>query len=173
MNLNSIKTMIRNVPDFPKPGIQFKDITPVLSDPGAFHFLIDTFAEFAKKHQATAILAPESRGFMLGAALAYQLNVKFVPARKQGKLPAKTYQVEYKLEYGTATLEMHQDALEAADRVLIIDDLVATAGTIHACVELVKCAQAQVVGIASLIALTEFKDHQNFNEIPYLNLIEF
>lgn len=173
MNLDNIKTMIRNIPDFPKVGIQFKDITPILSNPEAFHYVIDSFAEFAKKQQATAILAPESRGFMFGCALAYHLNIKFIPARKAGKLPFKTYQVEYDLEYGTATLEMHQDALESSDKVLIIDDLVATAGTIHACVELVKCAKAQVTGIASLISLTEFKDQQDFNNIPYLNLIEF
>lgn len=173
MNLENIKTLIRNIPDFPKAGIQFKDITPVLNNPEAFHFLIDTFAEFAKKNQVTAIVAPESRGFIFGCALAYALNVKFIPARKQGKLPAKTFQVEYKLEYGTAVLEMHQDALAATDRVLIIDDLIATAGTIHACIELVKCAKAQIVGIASLISLTEFKSHQDFGAIPCLNLIEF
>nr|NKE38393.1 adenine phosphoribosyltransferase [Spiroplasma platyhelix PALS-1] len=170
--MDSIKAMIRNIPDFPKPGIQFKDITPVLSDPEAFHYLIETFAEFAKKQQVTAILAPESRGFMLGSALAFHLDVKFIPARKAGKLPFKTFQVEYKLEYGTAVLEMHQDALVPTDRVLIIDDLIATAGTIHACIELVQCAKAQVAGIASLISLSEFKDHQNFNDVPYLNLIE-
>lgn len=173
MNIDSIKQLIRNVPDFPKAGIQFKDITPILSNPEAFHFVIEKFADFAKQQQATVILAPESRGFIFGVALAYHLQLKFVPARKKGKLPAKTYQVEYDLEYGTAMLEMHQDALAKDDRVLIIDDLIATAGTIHACVDLVKQASAQVVGIAALISLSEFKAHQNFGAIPHLNLIEF
>lgn len=173
MNIDSIKQLIRSVPDFPKPGIQFKDITPILSNPEAFHFVIEKFAEFAKQQQATVILAPESRGFIFGVALAYHLNIKFVPARKKGKLPAKTYQIEYDLEYGTAILEMHQDALAKDDRVLIIDDLIATAGTIHACVDLVKQANAQVVGIATLISLSEFKAHQNFGAISHMNLIEF
>lgn len=173
MNLENIKGLIRNIPDFPQSGVQFKDITPILANPEAFHYLIETFAKFAQEYQTTAILAPESRGFLFGCALAYHLNVKFIPARKKGKLPAKTYQVAYQLEYGTATLEIHQDSIVRSDKVLIIDDLIATAGTIHACVELVKCAQGQVAGIASLISLSEFKDHQNFNNIPYLNLIEF
>lgn len=173
MNLENIKAMIRNIPNFPKAGIQFKDITPILSEPKAFHYLIEAFAEFAKQHQVTAILAPESRGFIFGSALAYHLGVKFIPARKAGKLPYKTFQVEYELEYGTALLQMHQDALAKDDQVLIIDDLVATAGTIHACIDLVHSANSQIACIASLISLTEFKEQQNFNNIPYLNLIEF
>lgn len=173
MNIETLKKLIRNIPDFPNPGIQFKDITPILNNAEAFHFLINTFAEFAKKYQVTAILGPESRGFIFGAALAYNLNIKFVPARKAGKLPYKTYKVNYQLEYGSGSLEIHQDALNHHDRVLIIDDLIATAGTIHAAINLVKQSQAQVVAIASLISLTEFKEQQNFNNIPLLNLIEF
>lgn len=173
MNLEKIKKMIRNVPDFPKSGIQFKDITPILNEPKAFHYLIEIFANFAKKYKITAILSPESRGFIFGSALAYYLNVKFVPARKAGKLPYKTYQVSYELEYGTAVLEIHQDALTKNDKVLIIDDLIATTGTIHACINLVEYSSAQVVAIASLISLAEFKEQQNFDNIAYLNLIEF
>lgn len=173
MNIEEIKAMIRNIPDFPNSGIQFKDITPILNNANAFHYLIDTFALFAKKYQVTAILGPESRGFILGAALAYDLNVKFVPARKAGKLPYKTYKVEYELEYGMGSLEIHQDALTENDRVLIVDDLIATAGTIHAAIDLVKKTKAQVVAITTLISLTEFKEQQKFNNIPLLNLIEF
>lgn len=173
MNLDSIKSMIRNVPNFPKQGIQFKDITPILSNPQAFNFVIDKFAEFSKKNQITAIVAPESRGFIFGAPLAYHLGIKFIPARKVGKLPYKTYKIDYELEYGTASLEIHQDSLEPTDRVLILDDLVATAGTIHGCIELIKFTKAQISGIASLIKLLAFKADQNFGDIPYLNLIEF
>ncbi|MGL5268461.1 MAG: adenine phosphoribosyltransferase [Spiroplasma sp.] len=173
MNLKNIKAMIRNVPNFPKPGVEFKDITPILSEPKAFHCLIEIFAVFAKKNQVTAILAPESRGFIFGSALAYYLNLKFIPARKVGKLPYKTYKVEYHLEYGTTAIEIHQDALEQNDRVLIIDDLIATSGTIRACIDLIKFTQAKIAGIATLISLVQFKEQQNFADIPYLNLIEF
>lgn len=174
MNLEYIKAIIRNIPDFPKQSVQFKDITPILNNPKAFHYIIELFADFARKNQVTAILAPESRGFIFGSALAYHLNLKFVPARKAGKLPYKTYKVNYDLEYGTTTLEIHQDAFMQDDRILIIDDLVATSGTMHACIELVKFTQAKIVGIASLISLSEFKNQQIFaKNYPYLNLIEF
>ncbi|MCL6428647.1 Adenine phosphoribosyltransferase [Spiroplasma sp. JKS002669] len=173
MNLDTIKKMIRNVPNFPKSGIQFKDITPVLANPEAFSFVIKTFADLVKKDQITAIAAPEARGFIFGSALALALKVKFVPIRKSGKLPAKTYHVEYQLEYGTDKLEIHQDALTKNDRVLIIDDLIATSGTIHACIELVQLSQAQVAAIATLITLKEFEDQQKFGKIPFHSLIEF
>lgn len=173
MNLDILKKMIRNVPNFPKSGIQFKDITPILASSEAFSFVIKTFADLVKKYKITAIVAPEARGFIFGSALAYVLKVKFVPIRKSGKLPYKTYHVEYELEYGTDKLEIHQDALTKSDKVLIIDDLIATSGTIHACLELVKLSKAQVVCIATLIALKEFQEQQNFGNIPFHNLIEF
>ncbi|MDQ7983270.1 MAG: adenine phosphoribosyltransferase [Spiroplasma sp.] len=173
MNLDKIKKMIRNVPDFPKSGIQFKDITPILVDPEAFSFVIKAFADLIKKYQITAIVAPEARGFIFGSALAYALKLKFVPVRKIGKLPYKTYQVEYQLEYGTDKLEIHQDALTTSDRALIIDDLIATSGTIHACIALIKLTKAQIACITTLIALKEFHDQQDFGSIPFHSLIEF
>lgn len=173
MNLEQIKKLIRNVPDFPKPGIQFKDITPILANPEAFTFVIKSFADLVKKYKITAIAAPEARGFILGSALAYALKIKFVPVRKSGKLPFKTYNVEYELEYGSSKLEIHQDALTKADQVLIIDDLVATSGTIHACVELVELSHAKVACIATLITLKEFEEQQDFGQIPFHSLIEF
>lgn len=174
MNLEEVKAIIRNIPNFPEAGVQFKDITPILNDPNVFHYLIDLFADFAKENQVTAILAPESRGFIFGSALAYHLNLKFVPARKVGKLPYKTYKINYKMEYGTTSLEIHQDAFDQNDRILIIDDLVATGGTIDACIELIKFTKAKIVAVTSLIALSEFKNQQNFaKSFPYLNLIEF
>lgn len=173
MNLDQIKKIIRNVPNFPKQGIQFKDITPVLANPEAFTFVIKAFADFVKKYKITAIAAPEARGFIFGSALAYALKLKFVPIRKSGKLPYKTYHVEYQLEYGTDKLEIHQDALVKTDKVLIIDDLIATSGTIHACVKLIQLTKAQVACIAVLISLREFKDQQDFGSIPFHSLIEY
>lgn len=173
MPLENLKKIIRNIPDFPKPGIQFKDITPILSDPAAFRYIINSFSAFAKQHNVTAILAPEARGFIFAAAIAYNLGIKFVPARKPNKLPYKTYQVSYDLEYGNNILEIHQDGLLAKDRVLIIDDLIATSGTINACIDLVKKSQAKIACIATLISLTEFKNQQKFDNIPFLSLIDF
>lgn len=173
MNLENLKKLVRNIPDFPQPGIQFKDITPILSNPEAFKYIIDTFSDFAKKHQVTAIIAPEARGFIFAAPMAYRLGIKFIPARKPKKLPFETYQVTYDLEYGSNALEIHQDALTDNDNVLIIDDLIATAGTINACVNLVKKTKAKIACIATLISLTEFENQHKFNNIPFLSLIDF
>lgn len=142
--------LVRDVPDFPRPGVVFKDITPVLADPGAFAaaigWLAGVFPEPVDK-----VVAIEARGFILGAPAAYERRAGLVPVRKVGKLPAATVTQNYTLEYGEATLEMHADALTAADRVLIVDDVVATGGTALATAELVGRSGAEVVGIAALL----------------------
>lgn len=147
-----IKATMRDVPDFPKPGILFKDITPVLADGALFKRITARFAEqWAGK--ADVIVGMESRGFIFGCPLAHALDVGFAPARKPGKLPYDTIGVEYDLEYGTNRLELHTDAVKPGDRVLVVDDLLATGGTAKATVELVRQLGAEVVGCAFLVEL--------------------
>lgn len=144
---------IRDVPDFPKPGIVFKDITPVLADAEAFAGAISALAEPWRGVALDAVIGIESRGFILGAALARELDIGFVPVRKPGKLPAKTLSLDYQLEYGSDRLEMHADALPPGARVLIIDDVLATGGTLRAAVALARLQGAEVVGAAVLVEL--------------------
>ena len=136
-NIKDLKSYIRDIPDFPKPGIIFKDITPLLKDPRAFKITIDMLVKKYKTTKIDKIVAVESRGFIFATTLAYKLGVGFVPVRKRGKLPFKTRRVTYALEYGTDTLEMHEDALVPGDKVLIIDDLLATGGTVEAVTKLI------------------------------------
>ena len=145
---------IRDIPDFPKPGIVFKDITPLLKEPAAFTYSVDVLSEFAEGKGVTAVAGIESRGFIFGALVAQQLGAAFIPIRKPGKLPAETISASYSLEYGTDTIEMHRDALDSSDRVLIVDDLLATGGTMAAAVSLVENAGAVVAGIAFVIELS-------------------
>ena len=148
-----LTSRLRNIPDFPKPGILFKDITPLLADPRAFHMTIDLFTERFLGEEITAVIGIESRGFIFGGALAARLNASFIPVRKPGKLPYKTDRVAYKLEYGEAELEMHVDSLAAGARVLIVDDLLATGGTAAAASALVSRQRAQVVAFAFVVEL--------------------
>ncbi len=138
---------IRDVPDFPSPGILFKDITPLLAHPKAFQSTIDQLAAKAKELGAQAIAGPEARGFLFGAPLALAINVPFVPIRKKGKLPWQTYSIEYQLEYGSDVLEIHKDGLAAGQRVLIVDDVLATGGTVKACWDLVQKVGAVPLGL--------------------------
>jgi adenine phosphoribosyltransferase len=156
MNSNTIKPsdFIRDVPDFPSPGILFKDITPLLANPKAFQSTIDQLSAKARELGATAIAGPEARGFLFGAPLALAIDVPFVPIRKKGKLPWKTYSIEYQLEYGSDILEIHKDGLAAEQRVLIVDDVLATGGTVKACWDLVKKVGATPVGCAFVIELS-------------------
>lgn len=149
----NLKDYIRDVPDFPKPGILFRDITPLLSHPQAFRHTIRQFADHFSAAKPTAILAAESRGFLFGTPLALELGISFIPVRKPGKLPFETRRFQYDLEYGTDTLEMHTDALPEGSRVLLIDDLLATGGTIEACKRLAELCGAEVVGCGFLIEL--------------------
>ena len=144
---------IRTIPDFPKPGIQFKDITTLLKHPEAFSAVIDRMVERYKGAGITQVMGVESRGFIFGSALATRLKVGFVPIRKAGKLPGETFRKSYALEYGEATIELHKDAVGKGDRVLIVDDLLATGGTLEASVSLVRDAGAEVAAIWILIEL--------------------
>ena len=169
----NLKNYIRNVPDFPKPGIMFRDITPLLSTPAAFRYAIQQFADRFRASKPTAILAAESRGFIFAAPLALELGAAFVPVRKPGKLPFATHQFEYDLEYGSDKLEMHVDAVHAGSRVLLVDDLLATGGTIEACVKLAEEGQAEVIGCAFLIELSFLKGRNKLKNHDVFSLIDY
>lgn len=158
--LQDIYRAIRDVPDFPKPGILFKDITPLLLSPGAFRHAVDLMAEPFRGSRVTRVVSIESRGFLLGAPVALALEAGLVPIRKPGKLPAARGRVEYALEYGTDALEMHRDAVSPGDRVLIVDDVLATGGTAQAAAKLVRAHGAQVVGFTFLIELDFLKGRE-------------
>ncbi len=168
-----IQKLIRDVPDFPKPGIMFKDITPLLVDGQAFHRAIDLMAEHYKKHKIDQVVCVEARGFILGAPLAYRLGAGIVPVRKPGKLPHETIQATYALEYGTDTLEIHKDAIPAGGRVLIADDVLATGGTVGGVLKLIEQLQGKVVGIAFLIELGFLKGREKIKGHDIFSLIRY
>jgi adenine phosphoribosyltransferase len=147
--------VIRNVPDFPIPGILFRDITTLLQDPTAFHKAVDAMIEPFRSSNVDVVAGVESRGFIFGTPVAYALNAGFVPVRKLGRLPAESIRVEYALEYGTNTLEMHRDAIKPGQRVLLVDDLLATGGTAVAAIDLVQRLGGNVVGASFLVELTD------------------
>jgi adenine phosphoribosyltransferase len=153
VSADDLRAKIREVPDFPKPGILFYDITTLLKDPTAYKESIDLLTEPFRDRRVDIVVGMESRGFIFSAPMAYQLNAGFVPVRKLGKLPAETVSVEYALEYGTNTLEIHRDAIEAGQQVLIVDDLLATGGTVNGTIELVRRLNGEVVGLAFLVEL--------------------
>ncbi|NEB78602.1 adenine phosphoribosyltransferase [Streptomyces sp. SID14478] len=144
---------IRDVPDYPEPGVLFKDITPLLADPSAFTALTDALAELCVRHGATKVVGLEARGFILGAPVALRAGLGFIPVRKAGKLPGATLSQSYELEYGTAEIEVHAEDLAAGDRVMVIDDVLATGGTAEAAVRLIRRAGAEVAGVAVLMEL--------------------
>jgi len=153
--VDDLKSYIREVPDFPKPGINFFDITTLLKDPIALRMTVDRFAWlFANGHQVDKVVGIESRGFMFGPSLAYSLNAGFVPVRKPGKLPSKTVSESYDLEYGTDRLEMHADAISEGEHVLVVDDVIATGGTALATAKMVEACGGKVVGFGFIIELT-------------------
>jgi len=166
-----LRNYIRDVMDF-KPGITFFDITPLLADPDAFRYAIDALAERYKDSGANKIVAAEARGFIFGAPLAYRLGVGFIPVRKPGKLPYKTTSVSYELEYGSDSLQMHVDAVQAGDRVLIIDDLLATGGTTNGMIKLVQNSGAKVAGIGFLIELGFLDGASKLEGIPHEYLLK-
>jgi adenine phosphoribosyltransferase len=171
--LSYVRDRVRAVPDFPKPGILFRDITPLLADPKAFHMVIDALVEQFIGQPVDAVVAVDSRGFIFGAPLASRLNTSFVPARKPGKLPAETVSVAYALEYGQASLEMHKDALSAGDKVVVIDDLLATGGTAAAAGELVVSQGAEVLAYAFVIELDELDGRSKLEPAPVVSLLHF
>ena len=168
-----LRTCIAAVPDFPKPGITFRDITPLLANPDALRQVIDAWAERFSQQGIQAVLGIESRGFIFGAALAQRLHCAFVPLRKPGKLPRPTFEAEYALEYGTDRLHMHRDALRAGDKILIVDDLMATGGTAAAAVSLAQKAGAKVAEVAVLIELPALQGRSKLAPIPVHSLLEY
>ena len=164
---------IRSIPDFPKPGILFRDITTLIKDKKAFKSSVELIAQKFAQEKIDYVVGVEARGFIFGGALATRLNVGFIPIRKKGKLPAKTKSITYNLEYGTDTLEIHQDALNPGDKVLIIDDLLATGGTVRAVVDLVEAQGAKVLGLAFVIELVDLKGREKLKKYPIVSLVEF
>ena len=164
MSADDLRAKIREIPDFPKPGILFYDITTLLKDPAAFKESIELMLEPFRDKQVDAVVGMESRGFIFSAPMAVELGAGFVPVRKLGKLPAETASVEYALEYGTNTLEIHKDALQPGQKVLIVDDLLATGGTVLGTIELVKTLKADVVGLAFLVELLFLKGRERLGE---------
>jgi len=169
----NLKNYIRNIPNFPKPGILFKDITTLLQDKKAFKAAVATLSNRYKGKKIDAVIAVEARGFILGGAIAQNIGAGFVPVRKKGKLPYKTNSVTYELEYGTDTLEMHIDSIKQGERILIVDDLLATGGTVKAVTDLVKQFQGKIAGIAFLIELTELKGRVKLKEYPVFSLLKY
>ena len=167
MTADEILSYIRNVPDFPKEGILFKDITTALKNPKVFQAIIDNLQNLVKDLHIDYITAIESRGYLIGAPLAYKLGVGLVIIRKPGKLPAKVYREEYALEYGTDALEMHQDAIETGKKVLVVDDLLATGGTVQATCNLIKKAGGDVVGSLFLLELVALSQHAELDAPTY------
>lgn len=169
----NLKDKIRVIPDFPKEGIKFKDITTLLKDGAALREAIQQMAQLTEGMQPDIVVGPEARGFVIGTPLAYHLGTGFVPIRKRGKLPGQTFNGEYTLEYGKDSLEVHKDALEPGQRVVIADDLLATGGTINTCIDLVEQAGAKVVGAVFLIELTYLSGRELLQDYAVKSLIKF
>jgi len=172
MNIADLKGKIRDIKDFPTEGILFKDITTLLKDGDSFKAAVDGMMERIGKREVDVVVGMESRGFIFGAPIAYKLGVGFVPVRKLGKLPADVVTVEYDLEYGSATLEMHKDAIKPGAKVLIVDDLLATGGTVAGTIELVKQLKGEIVALAFLIELAALKGRDKLQGYEVVTLIQ-
>ncbi len=168
---DELAALVRDVPDFPEPGIVFKDLTTLLKDPAAFRTVVDAFVAAVGHGEVDQVVGIEARGFFLAAPIAYHIDAGFVPARKQGKLPAETTAVSYELEYGTATLELHADALRPGDRVLVVDDVLATGGTARATVDLVEGLGATVVACQFLLELAFLDGRARLDGTPCWSLM--
>ena len=173
--LMDLKSLIRDIPDFPKPGIMFRDITTVLRDPDGLRYITDCLAEKLAAAGLTAdyIVGMESRGFIIGAPLAYKLGLGFIPVRKPGKLPSLVHSVEYQLEYGTDSLEIHQDALQPGSRVVIIDDLIATGGTATATANLLQQIGCELLGFGFIIELQDLQGRKHLPDVPIVTLVKY
>ncbi|MFM1652409.1 adenine phosphoribosyltransferase [Brevibacillus sp. B_LB10_24] len=169
----NFKEHIRVIPDFPQPGIRFKDITTLLKEGKVYRAAIDELTEFAKAYDVDLIAGPEARGFVVGAPMAYALEVGFVPVRKAGKLPYESIKAEYGLEYGKDSLAMHVDAIKPGQRVLIADDLLATGGTIATTIKLIRQLGGEVVAAAFLIELSYLEGRKQLGDIPTKSLVTF
>ena len=168
-----LKDYIRSIQDYPKEGILFRDITTLLKDKDAFKLAIDKMAEQVKDKKVDLVVGAESRGFLIGSALAYKMNCGFIPVRKKGKLPYKTISEEYDLEYGTDTLYMHEDAIKKGDNVLVVDDLIATGGTALAMIKMVEKLGGNVIGSSFLIELEELNGRKEIEKYPINILIKY
>ncbi|MCS7253599.1 MAG: adenine phosphoribosyltransferase [Armatimonadota bacterium] len=167
-----LKEVIRTIPDFPKPGVLFRDITPILQKPNLFRGVIEAFANRYRDANVEVVTAVEARGFIFGAPLALELNAAFVPMRKKGKLPYKTISITYELEYGEDSIEMHIDAVQPGQRVLVFDDVLATGGTAQAMVRLVEMAGGNVVGVAFVIELVDLKGREKLTGYDVFSLVQ-
>jgi adenine phosphoribosyltransferase len=173
MNVADLRAKIRDIKDFPTEGILFKDITTLLKDGPAWRFAVDSLASHYQRDKVEVVVGVESRGFIFGGAIAHQLNAGFVPVRKLGKLPGKTIEVEYELEYGRDALAMHEDAIKPGQRVLAVDDLLATGGTMGATLRLVEQLGGKVVGVAFMIELGFLKGREKLRNYPLHALITY
>ncbi|MGC2638359.1 MAG: adenine phosphoribosyltransferase [Acidobacteriaceae bacterium] len=172
-NCEPLKTLVRTIPDFPKPGILFYDITTLLKDPKGFATLIDALAQYYMDKDIDLVLGIEARGFIFGPALAYRLNAGFVPVRKPKKLPGPTARVTYDLEYGSDTLEIHVDAIEPGQRVVLVDDLLATGGTMEATIKLVQQLGGEIAGLGFAVELDFLKGRDRFKDYDVFSLLHY
>ncbi len=168
-----LKELVRDIPDFPKEGIVFKDITPLFLNPASLKEIIDKISGNYKDEKIDVIVGAEARGFLIGPAIAINLNTGFVPIRKPGKLPYKTASKTYQLEYGTDTVEIHKDAIKSNDKVLMVDDLLATGGTMAACCDLVESLKGEIMGCAFIIELTFLNGRKALNNYDVFSLIQY
>lgn len=173
MKIEDIKNFIRDIPDFPKKGIIFRDITPLLKNSEAFKIAIDGMAEQLKTLNIHKIVSMEARGFIFGSVLSYKLNCGFIPVRKKGKLPYDTINIEYELEYGKDILEIHKDAINVGDNVVVVDDVLATGGTAYAVSKLVEKSGGKVIGLSFLIELTYLEPREKLKEYNIFSLIKY
>lgn len=174
-NLMDLKSLIRDIPDFPKPGILFRDITTLLRDAAGLQYTVDCLAQnfTAAGLNADYVVGMESRGFIIGAPLAYKLGIGFIPVRKPGKLPSLVHSVEYQLEYGMDRLEVHRDALQPGNPVLIVDDLLATGGTASATAKLMQQIGCELVGFGFIIELRDLQGRKQLPDVPIVTLVEY
>ncbi len=168
-----IKSLIRDIHDFPKPGIVYRDITTLLQNSEGLNYVIDHFSELFSEQKIDYVIGIESRGFIFGAPIAYKLGAGFVPVRKAGKLPAKIHAIEYELEYGTDRLEIHQDAILPESRILIVDDLIATGGTAAATAELIKRLGCTLIGFAFIIELLALEGRLKLPNAPVQSMVTY
>jgi len=173
MNNSLLEKSIRNIPDFPKSGILFRDVTTLIQNKDAFKKSVDLLSKKYKSRGFNKVVGVEARGFIFGAAVAHKIGAGFVPVRKKGKLPYKTISTTYELEYGTDTLEIHKDAIAPGEKVLIIDDLLATGGTVKAVTELVNQLGGKILGIGFVIELVDLKGKEKLKDYPIFSLIKF
>ena len=173
MSVDSLRAQIREIPDFPKPGILFYDITTLIKQPAPFKEAIDLMIAPFADAKVDMVVGMESRGFIFSAPMAYRLDAGFVPVRKLGKLPAETISVEYALEYGTNTLEVHKDSIQAGQRVLIVDDLLATGGTVLGTIDLLRQLKAEIVGLSFLVELLFLKGRDRLDDYEIHSVIQY